>query len=473
MPAPLFCPAGATGGEPCRRAVVLVHNPVAPYSRALRVARSLRANGWDVTIAGLARADLPGEERDGDIRIVRAAPAGFLARYVEAPGGRRAGAVVALDRGAAAAGRALAAVPGLGALRAARAPTPRRVLGVIRWPLPARAWTTGLRDVLPPADLYHACGIAALVAATDLAARARERGRAGRVVYDVIDLFLEGNRYATMPRLLKGRYERFERNLLRRTDAIVTVNEALAEDLAGRWSLPATPIVLRNCPPWAPPPDEPAAEAPWSPLRSATGLPAGMRLVVFQGILGPDRGILEAGEAVLAIPDAAFVALGFGPWYECLRARDSEPRFAGRHVTLPAVPPDEVRRWVGGADAVVIAVPGDSLNQRLSTPNKFWEGLTAGVPLVVGKDLSVMRRIVEEHDLGAVADPRDPGDLAAALRAVLDAPPAVRAARRTRALALAQERYRWDVEVREYLSLADRLAPSPGAPPPGSVRAMR
>jgi glycosyltransferase involved in cell wall biosynthesis len=64
-----------------------------------------------------------------------------------------------------------------------------------------------------------------------------------------------------------------------------------------------------------------------------------------------------------------------------------------------------------------------------------------------------MRRIVEENDLGAVTDPRDTDDLAAALRAVLDAPPAVREARRHRALELARSRYRWEVEVREYLAL--------------------
>jgi len=197
----------------------------------------------------------------------------------------------------------------------------------------------------------------------------------------------------------------------------------------------------------------------------------------FIGLVEVGVGLVPAGSGckemlrrivnpVMRIPDAAFVALGFGPWYERLRARDADPRFAGRHVTLPAVPPDDVREWVAGADAVVIAVPGDSLNQRLSTPNKFWEGLTAGVPLVVGKDLPVMRRIVEEHDLGAIADPRDPDDLAAALAAVLDAPPDARAARRARALALARDRYRWDIEARDYLALVARLAPHAGASPP-------
>ena len=435
---------------------MLVHNPVAPYSRALRIARSLEAEGWEVVIAGTARPGLPAEDRDGTIRIVRARPAGPLAPLVAPPGGRRATLVARSDAVAATLGRRLARLPGLRLLRAARTPTPRRVLGVLRWPLPARAWTEGLRPVLPPADLYHACGIAALVAATALAADARDRGRAGRVVYDVIDLFLEGNAYATMPRALRRVYERRELGMVRRADAIVTINEALAAVIRARWSPRDEPVVVRNCPPWEPP----AASAP-DDLRRATGLPATTRLVLFLGILGADRGLLESGEAVLRIPDAAFVAMGFGPWYERMRALDRDPRFAGHHVTLPPVHPDEVPRWAAGADAALIAVPGDSLNQRLSTPNKFWESLAAGVPLVVGRDLAVMRGLVEAHDLGAVADPADPDDLARALREVLDAPPQVRARRRERALALHRDRYRWEVEVRGLLELAARLVPEP------------
>ncbi len=455
---------------------MLVHNPVAPYSRALRIARSLESEGWEVLIAGTARAGLPAEELDGTIRIVRAGPAGLLAPVVSPGRGRGAALVARTDAALAAAGRLFSPGPGFGLLGRARTPTARRVLGVLRWPLPARAWTEGLRRVLPPADLYHACGIAALVAATGLASDARagmsvarggqvpglpedldRRPRAGRVVYDVIDLFLEGNAYASVPGPLRRLYAHRELDLVRRSDAIVTVNEALASELRRRWVLASEPAVVRNCPPWSPPPDEPPDD-----LRRASRLPPATRLVLFLGILGADRGILESGDAVRRLPNAAFVAMGFGPWFERLRARDADPAFAGRHVTLPSVHPDDVPRWVAGADAVVVAVPGDSLNQRLSTPNKFWEGLTAGVPLVVGKDLPVMRGIVETHKLGAVADPADPDDLARALRTVLDAPAEERAARRDRALALHRDVYRWDVQVRPLLALADRLVPRPG-----------
>jgi glycosyltransferase involved in cell wall biosynthesis len=116
--------------------------------------------------------------------------------------------------------------------------------------------------------------------------------------------------------------------------------------------------------------------------------------------------------------------------------------------------------WAASADVSIIAVPGNSLNQRLSTPNKFWESLAAGTPVVIGRDLEVMRSIVEADHLGAVADPDDPDDLARALRAVLEQPEADRAAMRGRCLAISR-RYSWETVVLPYLALVDRLAGTP------------
>jgi len=105
----------------------------------------------------------------------------------------------------------------------------------------------------------------------------------------------------------------------------------------------------------------------------------------------------------------------------------------------------------------IVAVPANSLNQRLSSPNKFWESLAAGTPVVVGHDLVVMRSIVEEYGLGAIADPSDVDDIVRALREVLDRSDGERAAARERCLAAVRDRYNWQTAVRPYLGLVDRL----------------
>jgi glycosyltransferase involved in cell wall biosynthesis len=329
-------------------------------------------------------------------------------------------------------------------------------LKAILWPLAVRGWWRTLGREVAPADLYHAFGILPLPAALSLAAAARRSGSAGRVVYDVIDVILESNNYDRVPGPLLAWYRRRERGWARRADAIVTVNDPIADHLARTWRTRVRPTVLLNCQPrWTPPGPRPDL------IREAAGLPPDRRVILFLGRLGRERGLEEAAEAVLRVDDAALVMLGFGPWAEKLRERDRDPRYAGRHATLPAVTPDDVPAWTASADVSIVAVPANSLNQRLSTPNKFWESLTAGTPVVVGRDLEVMRAIVEEERIGAVADPADPDDLARGLRTLLDAPAGERAAMRQRCLAVTRDRYSWEVAVVPYLALVDRLVPAP------------
>ena len=413
-----------------RRAVLLVANSAAPYSRGLRVARSLAAAGWEVEIAAVADDDAPLEERDGDVLIRRYKPSGRWVRWAERPKG-------------ATAARRSRRIPALLLDRFRKAAF---------WPLAVRGWWATLRRDLPPADLYHAFGILTIAVANDLAADARRRGRAGRVIYDVIDVILDSNNYSQVPAPILATYRFRERRWVHGADAVVTVNEPIADHLVRIWELPTRPTILLNCQPrWSSP--EPRPDL----IRQSTGVPPDRRIVLFLGRLGRERGLEEAADAVLAVDDAALVMLGFGPWADQLRARDREPRYTGRHFTLPAVHPDDVPAWTASADVSIIAVPANSLNQRLSTPNKFWESLTAGTPVVVGRDLEVMRAIVERDRLGAIADPSDPTDLARGLRDVLDQTPAELTAMRERALAVTREQYNWETAVVDYLALADRL----------------
>ncbi|MBM4408557.1 MAG: glycosyltransferase family 4 protein, partial [Chloroflexi bacterium] len=425
-----------SGARP--RAVLLIANSAAPYSRGLRVARSLADAGYEVEIAATSRIGQPVEERDGPMLTRRHRPTGRWAGWaVDATGGEPSMRRMPLGRIGRFVRRGL-----------------RPVLTALGWPAHVRGWWATLRGDagVAPADLYHAFGILTVPVALELARAARRAGRGGRVIYDVIDVILESNNYDDVPAPLVRWYRWRERRWVRRADAIVTVNQPIADHLARSWRLRTPPTVLLNCQPrWDVPDVRPDL------IRAATGIPPERSIVLFLGRLGRERGLEEAAEAVLRLEDAALVMLGFGAWADRLRARDAEPRFRGRHYTLPPVHPDDVPAWTASADVSVIAVPALSLNQRLSTPNKFWESLTAGTPVVLGRDLEVMRAIVEADRLGAIADPGDPGDLARGLREILEAPPAEREAMRRRCLAVTRVRYNWEAAVVPYLDLVRGL----------------
>jgi glycosyltransferase involved in cell wall biosynthesis len=401
--------------------VVLVANSANPYSRALRTARSLTGAGYEVEIAAVDEPGVPREERDGEI-VIR--------RYVPERESR------------------LTRLPGIHQARQ-----------LALWPEADRGWYRTLRRQVRPADLYHACGYRTVGIALELAAAARRQtggpARAGRVIYDVIDVQLETQAYQELPGLVRTVHDARERRWIRGVDAIVTVNQAIADHIARAWSLAEPPTVLLNCPPrWTPPAVRPTH------LREVTGIPPERTVVLFIGKLARQRGLDEAGEAVLRLSDAALVLMGFGAWEERYRERDRDPRFAGRHFTIPPVHPDAVPEWTASADVSIVAVPPNSLNQRLVSPTKFWESLTAGTPVVVGPDLEVMREILAADDLGASADADDPAAYAKALGSVVDRPPAERLAMRDRCLRVARDRYNWETTVQPYLALVGRLVPT-------------
>jgi glycosyltransferase involved in cell wall biosynthesis len=398
------------------------------------VARSLTTAGFDVEIAAVDDGRHAVEERDGDVLIRRYRPRGRWRRW--ATDGARP---PRQDPGA----RLLAMADAL--------------VKLVAWPIHVRAWWAALGLELPPADLYHAFGILTVPVALELADRARRDGRDVKVVYDVIDVILESNNVARVPAPALALWRWRERRWVRRADAVATVNDPIADHLAESWRLAARPTVLLNCQPrWDAPEPRP------DHIRDATGIPSERKIVLWLGRLGRERGLEEAAEAVLRLDDAALVMLGFGPWADRLREKDEDPRFAGRHYTLPPVHPDLVPVWTASADVSIIAVPANSLNQRLSTPNKFWESLTAGTPIVLGRDLALMRDMLEADDLGRTADPTDPTDLARALGEVLEQEPVALVAMRERCRRVTRDRYNWEAAAVPYVELVRGLVPPGG-----------
>ena len=158
------------------RAVVLVANAAAPYSRGLRVARTLVRAGYDVEIAAVAAPGLPDREAGDGWSVRRYRPSGAWARLggsAARPRGvgdrRRPGPVAGrerpLGRSVEPAGESL----GLG-------------LAVRRWlfwPHTVRGWWATLDRDLAPADLYHACGILTVAVALS-SSRRTSAGPAGR-----------------------------------------------------------------------------------------------------------------------------------------------------------------------------------------------------------------------------------------------------------------------------------------------------
>lgn len=459
------------------RIVAWVLNDVTRDSRVLREAATLAAAGHEVTVMGTTRSvdEAAGsvEERDG-FRIVRVPLPRRSARWnswVRAPWR----GVTQDLRGAARAISARPPRPGEALRQAASGivslpwvvlraawvavvnKTLRRPVTVggldylVHWRTRILGWGSEAMRQAPRADVHHAHDLEALPSALKAAAR-----DGARVVYDSHEIFVQMGSLLDQPRWVRWALARWERRMAGRAAALVTVNDSIAGILRQRLGV-ARIVVVHNCPArWAQP------MMPPDHLRRTTGIPADSPLVLYHGGFMHNRGLEQTALAMLepGLEKAHLVFMGHPVAY--LESILADPRLAGRAHHVPPVAPGDVVEWVSGADVDVMAIQPVGQNSLMSTPNKLFESIAAGVP-VVSSDFPARRRIVLDDPagpLGAVCDPTDPGAIARALRSILDLPPEARAELRGRCLRVAHERWNWETEGERLVALYAELAAS-------------
>ena len=118
---------------------------------------------------------------------------------------------------------------------------------------------------------------------------------------------------------------------------------------------------------------------------------------------------------------------------------------------LPPVAPHEIRRHAVGADAGIATIQGTFLSYRYALPNKLFDYLHAGLP-IVASDFPDMRELIDRYGVGAVCDPTSPQSVAAAIDRVAGDP-----AMRARARAAARD-FTWENEREKLLGLVRELA---------------
>lgn len=420
-------------GAPAPRIAVLVYNDAANDSRVLKESASLRDEGYEVRIIAVERRELGhlagvgalGErlhlQRVPEFAFERilpalapvwrrlisdAAPADDEARRAERPRRRPdPSRLVAVVDGARSAGLTVLRSVGVRAYRTV-------ALGTY--------WLNATRAGLAAEpDAIHANDANTLAPA--MAIQVLSRRRVG-IIYDSHELWRHRN--VRPGRVLAPFLEVLVESIgIRRADGVITVSPSIARWLRRTYSLPATPILVRNVP---------VGDALPHPsqgvLRERAGLGPEDRVIAYGGRITTARGIEETIAALPHLPaHMHFVLLGYGEReaLDQVRAEADRHRVAHRVHLIGAVPPDQVSTALADGDVAVVHVRPICLSYEYALPNKLFESIRAGLPIAAA-DLPDMRQVVEELGVGEVFLGSSPQDLADALSAILEDPSAYR-----------------------------------------------
>jgi len=229
------------------------------------------------------------------------------------------------------------------------------------------------------------------------------------LVYDTHELFCEVPELQGSP-FKKRIWKRIERFIFPKLKDVLTVNDPIAAIYSKEYQVSVR--VVRNMP---------RKEAPDDLLqlksKQELGLPEDRKIILLQGAgINIDRGAEEALESMQYIEDAILLIIGGGDVIGKLKQMRDDLKLDDKVRFIPKLPFSELRQYTHQADIGLTLDKDTNINYRNSLPNKLFDYIHAGVP-VLASDLAEVRKIVEHYKIGAITPDHNPLTIADCLNA--------------------------------------------------------
>lgn len=211
-----------------------------------------------------------------------------------------------------------------------------------------------------------------------------------KLVYDTHELETETSGFKGVRQRL-GKF--VERLFIGRADHIFVVSGSIGDWYSKEYGVDK-PTTVRNIPQFL---SAPAESVPGE--MSELPIPENTIRFIYQGGFIKGRGIERLIEIFAASPDKHLILMGSGPLVEFVRAASNE--HSNIHL-LPPVAPDRVLGYTKGADVGICLTDNSCLSHYFSLPNKVFEYLHAGLPVIVNP-LYEQQKLVSSYKCGWVA----------------------------------------------------------------------
>jgi glycosyltransferase involved in cell wall biosynthesis len=228
------------------------------------------------------------------------------------------------------------------------------------------------------------------------------------LIYDTHEIFTEVPELVNRP--FKQRIWKFiERSIFPKLKYTITVNESISEWYTSNYGV--KPVVVRNIPR--------LGNSRKSLTRGGAHLPEDKKIILLQGAgINIHRGAEELVEAMKYISNAVLLIIGSGDVLPVLHELAEHEHLEGKIIFIKKLPPDELRAWTCLADLGLSLDKDTNINYRFSLPNKIFDYIHAGIPVLVS-NLVELKRIVEQYQIGQVLKSHTPKEMAVQIQEIL------------------------------------------------------
>lgn len=229
------------------------------------------------------------------------------------------------------------------------------------------------------------------------------------IVYDSHEYFTHTPEVIHRPFVQKT-WESIERRIFPNLKNIFTVNESIANIYFQKYGI--KPYVIRNVPK--------KIELKNVPCRKELNLPEDKRLIILQGAgINIDRGAEELVEAMAFTHNVVLIIAGGGDIIELLKIKALHSDLKDKILFFPKMPYLKLMYYTANADIGLSLDKDSNPNYRFSLPNKIFDYIHAGVPVLVS-DLPEISQIVKTWNVGEILPDHHPETIAQSIMNMLD-----------------------------------------------------
>jgi glycosyltransferase involved in cell wall biosynthesis len=229
------------------------------------------------------------------------------------------------------------------------------------------------------------------------------------LVYDSHEIFCEVPELQSSP-LKKRIWKSVERYIFPKLQFVFTVNRSIADLYSNEYKVPVR--VLRNIPFFSVLP-------PATVKKQDLQLPADKKVIILQGAgINVDRGAEEAVQAMQHVDNAVLLIIGTGDVIGLLKDMTAELKLKDKVKFTGRIPFEELRKYTAVADLGLTLDKDTNVNYRYSLPNKLFDYIHAGVP-VLASPLVEVKNIITSYNVGTCISSHDPREIAECINSVL------------------------------------------------------
>jgi glycosyltransferase involved in cell wall biosynthesis len=236
--------------------------------------------------------------------------------------------------------------------------------------------------------------------------------KGAELFYDSHEFFTEVPELVSRPSIQRV-WKRIERFIFPKLKNVFTVNQSIASLYENEYHKKV--FVVRNVPM--------TSLAKIIPkTKEELNLPSDKKVILFQGAgINIQRGAEEALQAMQFVDDAILLFIGNGDVIDELKKMRNELDLSEKIFFIPKMPMNEVRAYTMLADIGLSLDKDTNSNYKFSLPNKLFDYIHAGVP-VLASPLVEVKKIVDEFKIGMTIDNYEPKHIAACINVMLKNP---------------------------------------------------